>query len=94
MLAPLCLPECYTLDISHLPGLGSLQIAPTAGLGRPTPCLQRRTAMVARAPFLKTRYGGYFHRDVPEEDAELTHVTPAWWADRDVMLPPDRRGFL
>ena len=32
--------------------------------------------MVTRAPFLKTRYGGYFHRDVPEEDAELTHVGP------------------
>jgi phenylpropionate dioxygenase-like ring-hydroxylating dioxygenase large terminal subunit len=29
-----------------------------------------------RAPFLKTRYGGYFHREVPEEDAELTHVGP------------------
>jgi len=32
--------------------------------------------MVTRAPFLKTRYGGYYHRDVPEEDAELTHVGP------------------
>jgi phenylpropionate dioxygenase-like ring-hydroxylating dioxygenase large terminal subunit len=31
--------------------------------------------MATRAPFLKTRYGGYFHRDVPEEDAELTHVS-------------------
>jgi nitrite reductase/ring-hydroxylating ferredoxin subunit len=30
--------------------------------------------MVTRAPFLKTRYGGYFHRDIPEEDTELTHV--------------------
>jgi len=30
--------------------------------------------MVTRAPFLKTRYGGYFHREVPAEDAELTHV--------------------
>ena len=30
--------------------------------------------MVTRAPFLKTCYGGYFHREVPEEDAELTHV--------------------
>src|SRR3954449_5474786 len=29
-----------------------------------------------RAPFLKTRYGGYFHRNVPAEDAELTHVGP------------------
>ena len=32
--------------------------------------------MATRAPFLKTRYGGYFHRDIPEEDAELTHVGP------------------
>jgi phenylpropionate dioxygenase-like ring-hydroxylating dioxygenase large terminal subunit len=32
--------------------------------------------MVARARFLRTRYGGYFHRDIPEEDAELTHVGP------------------
>jgi phenylpropionate dioxygenase-like ring-hydroxylating dioxygenase large terminal subunit len=38
--------------------------------------VERRTAMATRAPFLKTRYGGYFHRDVPEEDAELTHVGP------------------
>ena len=30
--------------------------------------------MIPRAPFLKTRYGGYLHRDVPHEDAELTHV--------------------
>jgi len=29
-----------------------------------------------RAPFLKTRYGGYFHRDIPGEDAEITHVGP------------------
>jgi nitrite reductase/ring-hydroxylating ferredoxin subunit len=29
-----------------------------------------------RAPFLKTRYGGYFHREVPVEDADLTHVGP------------------
>ena len=32
--------------------------------------------MVTRAPFLKTRYGGYYHREVPQEDAELTHVGP------------------
>jgi len=32
--------------------------------------------MVTRAPFLKMKYGGYFHRDLPEEDAELTHVGP------------------
>jgi phenylpropionate dioxygenase-like ring-hydroxylating dioxygenase large terminal subunit len=28
----------------------------------------------ARAPFLKTRYGGYFHREAPDENAVLTHV--------------------
>src|SRR5215470_10819247 len=32
--------------------------------------------MPSRAPFLKTRYGGYHHRHVPAEDAELTHVGP------------------
>src|SRR5215475_7796278 len=30
----------------------------------------------ARAPFLRTKFGGYYHRDVPREDAELTHVGP------------------
>ena len=35
-----------------------------------------RIAMVARAPFLKTRFGGYYHRAVPQEDTELTHVGP------------------
>lgn len=32
--------------------------------------------MVARAPFLKTRLSAYYHRGVPQEDAELTHVGP------------------
>jgi phenylpropionate dioxygenase-like ring-hydroxylating dioxygenase large terminal subunit len=32
--------------------------------------------MVARAAFLKKRFSGYLHRDVPGEDAELTHVGP------------------
>jgi nitrite reductase/ring-hydroxylating ferredoxin subunit len=32
--------------------------------------------MVTRAPFLKTRYSGYLHRQVPQEDTELTHVGP------------------
>jgi phenylpropionate dioxygenase-like ring-hydroxylating dioxygenase large terminal subunit len=32
--------------------------------------------MATRAPFLKTRYSGYLHRQVPEEDSELTHVGP------------------
>jgi phenylpropionate dioxygenase-like ring-hydroxylating dioxygenase large terminal subunit len=32
--------------------------------------------MATRAPFLRRRFGGYFHRDIPPEDAELTHVGP------------------
>ena len=32
--------------------------------------------MASRAPFLKTRFGGYLHRRVPDEDSELTHVGP------------------
>ena len=30
--------------------------------------------MVTRAPFLTTRFGGYLHREVPEEDAARSHV--------------------
>ena len=33
--------------------------------------------MTTRAPFLTTRFGGYYHRAVPQEDAELTHIGPA-----------------
>ncbi len=32
--------------------------------------------MATRAPFLRTRFGGYHHRGVPGEDTELTHVGP------------------
>ena len=32
--------------------------------------------MATRAPFLRARFGAYFHRDVPDEDTELTHVGP------------------
>jgi phenylpropionate dioxygenase-like ring-hydroxylating dioxygenase large terminal subunit len=32
--------------------------------------------MVTRAPLLTTRYGAYLHREVPAEDAELSHVGP------------------
>jgi len=32
--------------------------------------------MATRAPFLRTRLGGYWHRSVVAEDAELTHVGP------------------
>ena len=32
--------------------------------------------MTTRAPFLTETYGGYQHRDIPEEDAEITRVGP------------------
>ena len=32
--------------------------------------------MATRAPFLTSRFGGYYHRSVPQEDAELTHTGP------------------
>jgi phenylpropionate dioxygenase-like ring-hydroxylating dioxygenase large terminal subunit len=32
--------------------------------------------MTTRSTYLTTRYGGYFHREVPAEDAELSHVGP------------------
>ena len=32
--------------------------------------------MAIRAPFLRTRFDGYHHRGVPDEDAALTHVGP------------------
>ena len=32
--------------------------------------------MATRSSFLTTRYGGYYHREVPNEDEELTHVGP------------------
>jgi nitrite reductase/ring-hydroxylating ferredoxin subunit len=32
--------------------------------------------MANRVPFLRTRFGGYLHRNVVAEDAELTHVGP------------------
>src|SRR5215831_11382785 len=32
--------------------------------------------MATRAPFLTTRFGGYYHRAIPQEDTELTHVGP------------------
>jgi hypothetical protein len=32
--------------------------------------------MITRAGYLTTRYGGYLHREVPDEDAELSHVGP------------------
>jgi len=32
--------------------------------------------VITRAGYLTTRFGGYLHREVPEEDAELSHVGP------------------
>ena len=33
--------------------------------------------MTTRAPFLTTRLGGYYHRESPQEDVELTHIGPS-----------------
>ena len=32
--------------------------------------------MATRAPFLTTHFGAYYHREVPQEDTELTHTGP------------------
>ena len=32
--------------------------------------------MATRAPFLSTPFGGYYHRDIPQEDTELTRIGP------------------
>jgi len=32
--------------------------------------------MTTRVPYLTIRFGGYFHRDIPQEDAERTPVGP------------------
>ena len=32
--------------------------------------------MSTRAPFMNSAYSGYYHRDVPKENDELTHVGP------------------
>ena len=29
-----------------------------------------------RAPFLSAKYSAYYHSQIPEEDAELTHIGP------------------
>src|SRR5688572_10958154 len=46
------------------------------GRGDPTPYDVEEIHMATRAPFLTTRFGGYHHRDVPQEDTELTHIGP------------------
>ena len=37
---------------------------------------QEKMMATTRAPFLSTKYGGYYHSQVPKEDDELTHVGP------------------
>ena len=32
--------------------------------------------MATRAPFVNTKFSGYYHRDVPQENEELTHIGP------------------
>jgi hypothetical protein len=41
--------------------------------------------MITRAGYLTTRFGGYLHREVPEEDAELSHVGPDTGPDKTVI---------
>ena len=53
----------------------------------------RRTAMPTRAPFLKTRFGGYHHRDVPDEDAD-THPCRPRHARRRIPAPLLAAGLL
>ena len=36
----------------------------------------RKTTKSKKADFLKSRYGAYYHRQIPKEDEELTHVGP------------------
>src|SRR5215510_14557648 len=36
----------------------------------------RRAVMTTRSPFLTARFGAYYHREVPAEDSELTHIGP------------------
>jgi len=43
---------------------------------QPARLAERETTVVTRAPFSTTRFRGYLHREVPEEDAELSHVGP------------------
>ncbi len=53
--------------------------------------------MTTRAPFLNQAYGGYHHREVPSEDAELTHVgpgTPCGEYFRRFWIPVARSGDL
>ena len=53
--------------------------------------------MTTRAPFLNQAYGGYYHREIPSEDAELTHVgpgTPCGEYFRRFWVPVARSGDL
>lgn len=38
--------------------------------------IMNNTAKSKKADFLKERYGAYYHREIPKEDEELTHVGP------------------
>jgi nitrite reductase/ring-hydroxylating ferredoxin subunit len=69
----------HKLDVSRTKG--SSFASSTAAKQKPTLGNQSRDRRLAmptptRAPFLKTRYSGYHHRHVPQEDTELTHVGP------------------
>src|ERR1700720_2408019 len=54
-----------------------LQSFPCCATGaEEAPHNERRTSVITRAGYLTTRFGGYLRREVPEEDAELSHVGP------------------
>src|SRR5215470_10098879 len=59
-------PVCY----DKLPRMSSVVVLTLLHM------MERRTHMATRAPFLTTRLGGYYHREVPQEDTELTHIGP------------------
>ena len=57
--------------------------------------------MSTRAPFMNTAYSGYYHRDVPKENEELTHVGPntpcgeylrRFWQPLDTLLGKPHRS--
>lgn len=56
-------------------GVGTLLSVLIAANRRPS-VIAGGKRMTTRAPFLRSRFGGYYHRDVPAEDTELTHVGP------------------
>src|SRR5215470_16721812 len=64
----------HGLDPASGLGLHSPQfLSPSSDAERPR---DKEAVMTTRSPFLITRFGAYYHREVPAEDAELTHIGP------------------